>query len=152
MVLHKNEANTSLPFFKLAKLKHSNSSLLLDRRVVDFSSERSIKKTAQAIIEHYGFELSTSAISKITHSTTKEAKEFNSTVKYGEESNPLLVVQMDGSMVPIVNYEAPTPKQIEQGLQRNRGCHWREFRLCSVSIPDNVSKLYGVVLGLPLEL
>ena len=72
-------------------------------------------------------------------------------MKSGEESNPLLVVQMDGSMVPIVNYEAPTPKQIEQGLQRNRDCHWREFRLCSVSIPDNVSKLYGVVLGSPLE-
>ena len=132
-------------------MKHSNSSLLLQRRVVDFSSERSIKKTAQAIIEHYGFELSTSAITKITHATTQEAKEFNSTVNCREEAKPLLIVQMDGSMVPIVNYDDPTAEQLEQGLKRNRDCHWREFRLCSVSVPENVSKLYGVVLGSPLE-
>ena len=50
VVRHKPEANTSLPFFKKAKLKHSNSSLLLEKRVVDFSPERGIKKTAKAII------------------------------------------------------------------------------------------------------
>ena len=63
----------------------------------------------------------------------------------------LLVAQIDGSMVPIVEYSEATKEQQSKGLKKNRNCHWREFRLCSVSNPQNFEKYYGVVLGSPLE-
>ena len=72
--------------------------------MVDISSERSYGKTSKAIVEHYGFELPTSAIAKITNTICKEAKEFNANVEGLAQEASTTVAQMDGSMVPIVQY------------------------------------------------
>jgi hypothetical protein len=124
---------------------------LLQRRVVDFSSERSLAKASKAIAEHYGFELPCSAVAKITAEAGFAAREFNSTVDGDGERSPLLVVELDGSMVPIVEYNEATEEQKSKGLTRDRNCHWREFRLCTASRPDEASTYYGVVRGDPFE-
>jgi len=72
-------------------------------------------------------------------------------VKTDIAETSLIVAQIDGSMVPIVNYSEATKAQKEKGLKKDRDCHWREFRLCAASIPESLSKNYGVVLGSPLE-
>ena len=125
--------------------------MLLERRVVDISAERSYAKTAKAVVEHYGFELPTSAIAKITNATTQEAKEFNANVRGSSQEAETIVAQMDGSMVPIVEYSQASQEQKAAGLKKDRYCHWREVRLCSASLPNSGLKLYGVVLGSPLE-
>ena len=151
VVRDKSIGLTSYPFFEKAKLCHSNSSLLLGRRVVDISSERSYGKTTKAIVEHYGFELPTSAIAKITNTISQEAKEFNADAEGLTQDASTIVAQMDGSMVPIVQYSEASQEQKVAGLKKDRDCHWREVRLCSASLPENGSKLYGVVLGSPPE-
>lgn len=125
--------------------------MLLERRVVDISSERSYAKTSKAIIEHYNFDLPTSAIAKITNATCQQAKEFNANVKDSDQKVETIVAQIDGSMVPIVTYKEASKEQKSKGLKKDRDCHWREVRLCSASLPNNGLKLYGVVLGSPLE-
>jgi hypothetical protein len=102
-------------------------------------------------VEHYSFELPTSAIVKITNATCLQAKEFNANVKDPAQKAETIVAQMDGSMVPIVQYSDASQEQRLAGLKKNRDCHWREVRLCSASLPQNGLKLYGVVLGSPLE-
>lgn len=125
--------------------------MLLERRVVDISSERSYAKTTKGIVEHYGFDLPTSAIAKITNRICQEAKEFNANVEGLDQEASTIVAQMDGSMVPIVHYSDASQEQQAAGLKKDRDCHWREVRLCSASLPESGSKLYGVVLGSPLE-
>lgn len=142
---------TFYPFFERAKLSHSNSSLLLQRRVVDFSSERSINKTAVAIKEHYRFDLSTSAITKITHATSKDAKEFNAEVEGNGKESAVIIAEIDGSMIPIVEYKKATEEQKSSGLKKDRDCHWREARLCFASNPSDGLKRYGVTIGSPFE-
>lgn len=108
-------------------------------------------KTSQAILEHYGFELSSTAVAKITREIASEAKTFNAESKTGDGRAPLLVAQIDGSMVPVVEYGKPSEEQRNKGRKHNRHCHWREFRLCTVSDPRDTSTYYGVVQGSPLE-
>lgn len=102
-------------------------------------------------MEHYGFELPTSAIAKITNATCQQAKEFNANVKDSAQKVETIVAQMDGSMVPIVAYSEASKEQKAIGLKKDRDCHWREVRLCSARLPKNGLKRYGVVLGSPLE-
>jgi len=92
--------------------------------LLDFSSERSIAKTAEALKEHYNLSLSTSAILKITHQKTKEAKEFNSNVSAPLQKAPTMIVEIDGSMVPTVEYSEVTEDQVNEGFKRNRNCQW----------------------------
>lgn len=108
-------------------------------------------KAGRAIKEHYGFELPCSAVAKITAKVASEARTFNSTVKGNGKHSPLLVVELDGSMVPVVEYGEATQEQLKSGLKHNRNCHWREFRLCTVSRPEETSTYYGVVQGDPFE-
>jgi len=124
---------------------------LLQRRVVDFSSERSINKTATAIKEHYDLELSTSAITKITHVTSKKAKEFNAEVNDEGKVAEVIVAQLDGSMIPIVEYQEASQEEGTSEGKKKRHCHWREARLCSASLPGGGVKRYGVTIGSPLE-
>ena len=104
-------------------------------------------KASRAITEHYGFELPCSAVAKITAEAGSAARDFNSTVEGDGKHSPLLVVELDGSMVPIVEYGEATEDQKSKGLKHDRNCHWRELRLCTVSRPDEASTHYGVVQG-----
>lgn len=63
----------------------------------------------------------------------------------------LIVAQIDGSMVPIVDYLELTDADKKAGLKRHRDCHWKEFRLCCASLPQSCDKYYGVVVGTPFE-
>lgn len=108
-------------------------------------------KTSKAIAEHYGFELPSSAVDKITAKAARQAKDFNSTVDGDGKQSPLLVVELDGSMVPIVEYSEASQEQKKNGLRHKRNCHWREFRLCTVSRPQETSTYYGVVHGNPFQ-
>ncbi len=83
--------------------------------------------------------------------TCQQAKEFNANVKDSDQKVETIVEQMDDSMVPMVTYKEASKEQKSKGLKKYRDCHWREVRPCSASLPNNGLKLYGVVLGSPLE-
>lgn len=107
--------------------------------------------THEALKEHLGLTLSTSVINKITQQIGSEARKFNSEIEAPEEGTPLLVVEIDGSMVPIVEYGEASEKQKKSGLKRDRNCFWKEFRLCTVSVPEEARTTYGITTGAPFE-
>jgi len=107
--------------------------------------------TSEAIVEHYGFRLSSTVINNVTQETGKAAKEFNADAPLSEKLAPLLVVEIDGSMVPIVEYGAASEEQKLTGKKHDRKCFWKEFRLCTVSWPGELRTRYGVTDGTPFE-
>jgi hypothetical protein len=126
-------------------------SLLLRRRLVDFSSERSMEGAAQALKEHYGISLSASVINKVTQETGLAAKVFNAEVAAPSKSADLIVVQIDGSMVPIVEYGEASAEQKAEGMKRKRECFWKEFRLCTARRLGEEKPRYGLTDGSPFE-
>lgn len=108
-------------------------------------------ETVEALKEHYGVELSATVINKVTQEIGKQARDFNAGVEPQQKTAPLLVVEIDGSMVPIVEYGEAGGEQKEQGLKRNRQCFWKEFRLCTVNEPGSGQTTYGVTAGTPFE-
>ena len=63
----------------------------------------------------------------------------------------MLVVEIDGSMVPVVEYGELGGEQKASGLKRNRNCFWKEFRLCTASRPEGSETRYAVTDGSPFE-
>lgn len=105
----------------------------------------------EALKEHHGIILSASVINKVTQEIGAQARTFNSEIEPPEKSNPLLIVEIDGSMVPIVEYGEANEKQKKSGLKHDRNCHWKEFRLCTVSVLEESKTTYGITRGLPFE-
>jgi len=136
---------TFLPFFQRMNLRSCGCSLLLRRRVIDFSSERSFQKTAAAIKEHYGVEISPSSIRNMTFETGSEAHKFNAELPVPPPNAEVLIAQIDGSMIPTVEY-----RETEQG-KKQRMCSWKEIRLCCVTDPKSETTRYGVTQGTPLQ-
>lgn len=104
--------------------------------------------TVEALKEHYGITLSASVINKVTRQIGKEAKELNVEAPASDGPAALLVVEIDGSMVPVVEYGELGGEQKASGLKRNRNCFWKEFRLCTASRPEGSETRYAVTEGL----
>ena len=104
-----------------------------------------------ALKEHYGVKISASVINNVTREIGKAAKEFNAEAPISEKSASLLIVQIDGSMVPIVEYGKLSEEKKATGKKRDRNCFWKEFRLCTVSFPGEEHTHYGVTDGTPFE-
>ena len=107
--------------------------------------------TVEALREHYGVELSASVVNKVTRQTGSEAKRFNADAPASKAGAALLVVELDGSMVPVVEYGDLDKQQKASGLKRNRNCFWKEFRLCTASRSEGGRTRYAVTDGTPLE-
>jgi len=136
------------PFRDYAKISHRCCSQNLTRRIVDFSAERSFQKTAEAIKEHYNIEISIHAIDHATDVVSKQAKQFNSSSPGSIKDADLLISEVDGSMIPVVEIDAN-----EQGDKRKtRKCVWKEIRVSTVREPNEISCYYGVGVGEPFSI
>lgn len=151
-ILYQTQAKTSFqPFWERVGLAPRKCSSLLQRRVVDFSSHRSFRGSVEAIEEHYGVIIPCTAVQQVTQDISQKAQQYNATVTADQRTSERLIVQLDGSMVPIVEYSQSTSEQQQEGLKRIRECHWKEFRLCTVSLPTEAATYYGVTRGTPFE-
>jgi hypothetical protein len=95
------------PFRDFANVSHRSCSRMLRRRIVDFSAERSFAQTAQALVEHYRIEVPRYCIDKVTAQVCREAKAHNSSKPQTITSAKVLISEVDGSMLPIINTDPP---------------------------------------------
>lgn len=141
------------PFRDFAKVANRRASLPLQRRITDFSAERSFEATARALREHYGIEVPVYAIDKTTGRVALQAKHFNSRAPENIRPADTLISEVDGSMLPIVGFREATPAQEATGRidrRKLRTCHWKEIRVSTVRVPGSAESWYGVALGEPL--
>jgi hypothetical protein len=159
----KNKKNKQqvTPFLDAANIKRCHCSIPLQRRITDFYAERSLDDTVQALLTHYNIEQNRSSINTVVQQIAREAKHFNAeqylTNKDVKLHAETLIVEVDGSMIPIVEYGSKATEDIkikapiEKKSKKTRSCHWREIRLCTVKDFKSEVTTYGTVLGSPVE-
>ena len=141
-------------FKQLANIACHSCSLPLQRRIADFCSERSGRASVDALIEHYSIEVPLYTVTAVTRHVAKEAYKFNLERPSGVEPAKVQITEVDGSMLPIVEYkeagEVTDPAE-KSDKRKRRICQWNEIRVCSTHNPKLVDARYGVCFGGVLE-
>jgi hypothetical protein len=112
----------------------------LQRALVDFGAEESFARAAQRVREHYGLDVTATAVRQQTLAHGAQISALSVTPP--KRTARTLVTQLDGSLIPIV--VPPT-----QGEDRRSGKQliWREARLCLARPQDSATPCYGATLG-----
>lgn len=106
--------------------------------MVDFGAEHSFAKAAQRIEEHYGIEIPVEAIRQ---HTLQHGRRINQISAESAGAAQTLIVQMDGTMIPVVQSgNGPDGRKDKQ-------LFWREARLCLARSHDKAQAVYGTTLG-----
>lgn len=118
----------------------------LQRAVTDFGADSSFEEAVGKMKEHYGLEVPPDMIRRITERHAEIIADWKP--KEEVEDSKLLLAEMDGSMVPIVELEKKT-----EGIdtRKTRKVCWKEAKLCFVRAQNRIDRIYGVVIGSPEE-
>lgn len=126
------------PFCRSAGVRHRGYSRRLQRVLVDFGAEHSFAKAAERVREHYSIEVPVEAIRQ---HTLQHGRSMSQIPAEAVGAAKTLVVQMDGTMIPMVQPgSGPDARKGKQLL-------WREARLCLARPSDKAEALYGSTLG-----
>jgi hypothetical protein len=116
----------------------------LERVLTDFGSEHSFRHAAARVLEHYGFEISASAVREATLHHAGRAQQLLET-EYQQPFRVLpaqgaqhVVAQVDGSMVCTVAAGPRTAKKPRQ---------WKEIRLTAAQALGKSEKVYAATFG-----
>lgn len=127
------------PFCVSAQVRPKGYSRALQRALTDFGAEQSFEQAAARMKEHYGIEIASSAIRRITYQHARSIQMVEP-VKPAQPAK-VLISQMDGSMIPLV-------KSGPKGDRRRRKTLlWAEARLCCARAEDQAQAVYGATLG-----
>jgi len=126
------------PFCLKALVKPGGFSRPLQRALSDFGAEESFARAAKRLKEHYGIDVSSNAIRRITYQHARQIQRIEPAAPRPAKT---LITQIDGSMIPLV-------KSGQEGdRRRGKSNFWSEVRLCCARADDKVSRLYGATLG-----
>ncbi len=113
----------------------------------DFGIEHSFAQAAARIREHYGIEVSVAAVRQATQEHARAATRFMAASDADAETVEAaitasqVICEMDGSMLPVVEVEKPTP---QADGRKHRRCSWKEVRLCAAVAQGSVTPTYAV--------
>lgn len=139
------------PFVQAAEVKCRGYSEPLQRVLVDFGAEESFGQAVERVREHDGIEVPESAVRQQTevHGAAlleQQARERLS--ELGPEPGvALLITEMDGSQVPLVETGVNAAGKHCEDHRRGRRLHWQEARLCLAREPEQVTARDGACLG-----
>lgn len=117
----------------------------LQRAVTDFGADVSFAQAAEKMREHYGLEVPSCSIRKITETHAKKIAEFN---PLKSEEAKVLIAEIDGGMVPIVEFGE---KITGIDLRKTRKVCWKEAKLCFARDHRKIGRVYAAVIGTPEE-
>lgn len=132
------------PFAAAAGIHCRGYSLPLQRRIVDFGAEVAFGQVPARLREHYGIEVPISAVQAITerHAARLQEQETLVTVAAAQAGAPIVVAEVDGSMVPIV-----TTAVLAADRRKTRTVGWQEARLSLAHAQGSVSPVFAATLG-----
>lgn len=144
---------TIRPFSVSAEVYCRGYSGPLQRAITDFGSDVSFGKVPGKLREHYGIEVPTSSSRVITLSYAEEVFKTQEIRRDIPESPgvEVLIAEMDGSMIPIVETSVPVDRGEKTDLRTSRKLDWKEARLCLAHPKDSVTPVYGATIGTPDE-
>jgi len=142
------------PFLDRAGIAARGCSRPLQRRIADFGAERSGRQASQALSEHYGIEVPLYSVEAVTRRVAAQSVAFNVQQPSSASIARTQVVELDGSMIPIVDF-APEAQvadhQSKTDKRKRRRCQWNEVRLCTAHAVGRAQARYGACMGAALE-
>lgn len=106
----------------------------------------SFEEATRKMKEHYGLDIPACAIRKITEYHGEAITKWKP--EEVEENTKLLIAEIDGSMVPILEL-GERKEGID--LRKTRKVCWKEVKLCFARPQNKVHRIYGAVIGPPEE-
>lgn len=134
------------PFVQKFQVSCRSYSRPLKRAITDFGADVPFAEAAKKMKEHYGIEVPACMIRKITENYARKIAEWNPMQK--GKGAKLLIAEMDGGMVPIVETGEKT-EGID--LRKTRKVCWKEAKLCFARVHREVSRVYAAIIGTPEE-
>lgn len=138
------------PFSQVAGVKNRGYSSPLQRRLTDFGADESFAHAVQKGQEHYGVTVPLGAVQRITEhhaGQIRDQERLRSEFPDGP-GVAAIIVETDGSMIPLVTIEAFTPDGPSDGRRRRR-LHWHEARLTLAHPLGSVTPVFGATVGGP---
>lgn len=131
------------PFRAVAQVTSRGLSLGLERVLTDFGADSSFAQAAAKVREHYGVEVSESAVRVVTE---KHGFQMQSDTEVGVrmplKGVPELIAQMDGAFVPIVEM-----REGEGDRRKTRELKYAEARLCLAGQVGSLERRYRATMG-----
>jgi hypothetical protein len=126
-----------------AKVSHRGCSRPLQRAVTDFGADQSFAQVMDKLVEHYGIVLGESTIRRITEGHARQIH-----ANYGllqaaprSESSAVVIVEMDGGMVPLVESDVSCADR-----RKGKKLLWKEAKLCLAHPQGSKTLAYGGTL------
>lgn len=133
------------PFSNSAKVKCRAYSHYLQRAIVDFGADVSFKEAQKKVEEHYRIEVPVGAIQTITENHAKNIFEFLEEDTFKEGTAQQIIVEMDGSMIPVV--DTAIPKEGKADKRKCRTTRWQEARLCFSRGAQQITPIFYATMG-----
>src|SRR5437899_8568922 len=120
--------------------------------MTDFGAENAFAGAAAKLKEHYGIEVPVSAVRVVTeeHGAAMLAQEKQKSdwpESGGVAGVPVLIAEIDGSMLPVVETAEPGAGEAPQDRRKTRQVSWKEARLALAHQPGSVTPIFGATLG-----
>jgi hypothetical protein len=116
--------------------------------MTDFGADESFGDGAKKMKEHYGIEVPTSAVRKVTLAHGEAMLREEPKSELGKQGARLVIAGMDGSMIPIVSIETDKKgREIKGDKRKHRKLSWQESRLCFARDPRSVAGHYRATMG-----
>jgi Uncharacterised protein family (UPF0236) len=117
--------------------------------MTDFGTDDAFAGAAAKLKEHYGIEVPVSAVRGFTekHGAAMRAQEKQKSDWPDRVGVAVLITEMDGSMLPVVEVAEPVPGEAPVDRRKTRQVSWKEARLALAHAPGSVTPIFGATLG-----
>ena len=131
------------PFSLAARVRCRGLSLGLERVLTDFGADSSFAKTVAKVAEHYGVEVSESAVCRVTqkHGDVMH-REMEAEQRMPNKGVKELLGETDGAFIPIVEIAAG-----EGDRRKRRISKYQEGRLCLAGQVGSLERKYRATMG-----
>ena len=130
-----------------AKVSQRGCSRPLQRAVTDFGADQAFAQVMDKLVEHYGIVLGESTILRITEGHAKKifekAEKADGVLAWPKQrgGSAVLIVEMDGGMVPIVEPDTTQPDK-----RKGKNLQWKEAKICLAHRQGSKTLAYGGTL------
>lgn len=121
----------------------------LQRAITDFGADDPFQGAAGKLKEHYGIDIAVSTVRVVTekHGEAMLARQLPIPLWPDRPGVNLLITEMDGSMLPVVETGEPVAGPTLVDRRKTRKVSWHETRLCLAHEPGSISPVFAATTG-----
>ena len=139
------------PFSVAAEVQCRGYSLPLQRVIADFGADVPFGQIPAKLLEHHGIGVPVSSAQAITQRHAEQVLQTQLNTPKSDipqrDGVKCLIVEMDGSMIPIVTTQTATVEGEQVDRRTTRTIGWQEARLGLSRTPEQTYPTFGATLG-----